>query len=179
MTRELKINLLWLFIFAISLSYITHNNIHHVTRLFKQDIDIEELLETEKVRNVNKVIDLSLPITIDQQSTTFANAMLSDTLVLPYRDDCTPCLALVDLASQHPEIPFLVIDFGRREHHQQLANRYPKLRYIRSSSDAAQFHMDSLLAPILYRINNQGRITEKFVGFDADVFVDAFEDFNG
>lgn len=147
--------------------------------LVTANTDLESMIEKEKTRNIEATLNTELSLNLDGQSIAFADVLYKNMLVLPYKEDCPPCDAIVKKASQSEGVRFMVLSFEASEAYPLTA--YSNQEFISASTEytASRFYMDSMLSPVLYHITSNGRIAEKFVGLNEQTLTEILHKFKG
>ncbi|NRA59858.1 MAG: hypothetical protein HRU25_02895 [Psychrobium sp.] len=149
------------------------------SKLLVNTVDIGAIVEKEKLINLNKQIDLSLPVDVQGYAATLGDFIDNDTLILPFREDCPPCDELISKMSEQSNVRFMVLAFNNTP--------FPTIEKINNQSMtmattnlmADRFYMDSMLSPVLYHVNGNGIIKEKYVGLDDETFPGIIAKFKG
>lgn len=140
---------------------------------------ISTMIEKEMLSNINKAIDLSLPVTVQGYNTKIGDFITDDTLILPFRDDCPPCDELINKMASQDNIRFMVLGFNDSPFPKSDVVTNRLMTFATTNLQPENFYMDSMLSPILFHIDSSGVIKKKYIGLDEKNFSTIVSAFKG
>lgn len=147
-------------------------------KLASSTMDIQSMMEKEKVKHINEVIALNSPVYVDGYQLTLADLLAQDILVLPYCKSSV-CDDLIRQVSAQSNTRFIVLGFSGDQPTAPLHTTNDELIFATTPLDQASLKMDSLLSPVIYHLNVEGRIVNKEVGFNPQDFPRLLQGFRG
>ena len=126
------------------------------------------LIEKEKKYNINKKIDLTLPVNVDGYDTKLGNFMAGDTLILAVTKSCPPCEGVIKQVADQNDFPFIALSFNNAVL-PVLENVKNKSMVLATTSlQPENFYMDANLSPVIFHVDSLGVIKKKYIGLNEE-----------
>lgn len=124
------------------------------------------LIEKEKLNNINKKIDLTLPVTVQGYDTKIGNFITTDTLILSVNKNCPACEQIMKKMASLNDVPFIVLGFNNAVI-PEIGLVENKLMILATTSlQPEKFYMDSIISPVVFHVSSLGVIKKKHIKLD-------------
>jgi hypothetical protein len=150
-----------------------------LAKVMSSTFDIKAMIEKEKVRNINEVIDINTAIEVDGYGVTIADLLQKNVLILPYREGCAPCDQLIQRVAATNNVRFVVLGFSNYQPQPPQGISNEAMIFASTPQEATYLKMDAPISPVIYHVNTEGRILEKFVGGDLKTLPALLQKFRG
>jgi hypothetical protein len=150
-----------------------------LAQVMSSTFDIKSMIEKEKTKDINAVIDISTAIQVDGYGVTIADLLQKNVLILPYREGCAPCDQLIQRVAATSNVRFVVLGFSNFQPQAPKDISNEAMIFASTPLEANKLKMDSYISPVIYHVSTEGRIIEKFVGADLKTLPALLQKFRG
>lgn len=137
------------------------------------------LIEKEKLNNINKKIDLTLPVTVQGYETKIGNFVTTNTLILSVNKNCPPCEQVMKKMANLNDVPFIALGFNNAVF-PDIGPIKNKLMILATTSlQPEKFYMDSMISPVVFHVDSLGVIKKKHIKLDDKKILEITSEIKG